>query len=53
MDDVAETVMMNLLRGDLPRLSRRTSIITDSGASDIKRSKPLKHAYKKKIGFLP
>ncbi|TKA78739.1 Cytoplasmic tRNA 2-thiolation protein 1 [Cryomyces minteri] len=27
-DDVAETVLMNLLRGDLPRLSRSTSIIT-------------------------
>lgn len=48
-DDVAETVMMNLLRGDLPRLSRGTSIITDSGASDIKRSKPLKYAYEKEI----
>ncbi|KAJ5656908.1 hypothetical protein N7507_008858 [Penicillium longicatenatum] len=48
-DDVAETVMMNLLRGDLPRLSRGTSIVTESGASDIKRSKPLKYAYEKEI----
>ena len=48
-DDVAETVMMNLLRGDLPRLSRGTSIVTDSVASDIKRSKPLKYAYEKEI----
>lgn len=48
-DDVAETVMMNLLRGDLPRLSRGTSIVTASGASDIKRSKPLKYAYEKEI----
>lgn len=48
-DDVAETVMMNLLRGDLPRLSRGTSIVTDSGASEIKRSKPLKYAYEKEI----
>ncbi|KAJ5106390.1 PP-loop ATPase superfamily protein [Penicillium angulare] len=48
-DDVAETVMMNLLRGDLPRLSRGTSIITESGASDTKRSKPLKYAYEKEI----
>lgn len=48
-DDVAETVMMNLLRGDLPRLARGTSIVTDSGASDIKRSKPLKYAYEKEI----
>ncbi|KAL4891685.1 ERG2 and Sigma1 receptor like protein-domain-containing protein [Aspergillus ambiguus] len=48
-DDVAETVMMNLLRGDLPRLARGTSIVTDSAASDIKRSKPLKYAYEKEI----
>lgn len=48
-DDVAETVMMNLLRGDLPRLSRGTSIVTDSTASEIKRSKPLKYAYEKEI----
>ncbi|KKK24372.1 hypothetical protein ARAM_000856 [Aspergillus rambellii] len=48
-DDVAETVMMNLLRGDLPRLSRGTSIVTGSSASDIKRSKPLKYAYEKEI----
>ena len=48
-DDVAETVMMNLLRGDLPRLARATSIVTSSPASDIKRSKPLKYAYEKEI----
>lgn len=48
-DDVAETVMMNLLRGDLPRLARATSIVTSSAASDIKRSKPLKYAYEKEI----
>ncbi|KAL8895030.1 MAG: hypothetical protein Q9207_008325 [Kuettlingeria erythrocarpa] len=48
-DDIAETVMMNLLRGDLPRLSRTTSIVTASAASDIKRSKPLKYAYEKEI----
>ena len=48
-DDVAETVMMNLLRGDLPRLARATSIVTASPASDIKRSKPLKYAYEKEI----
>lgn len=48
-DDVAETVMMNLLRGDLPRLSRGTSIVTGSDMSDVKRSKPLKYAYEKEI----
>ncbi|KAI5866349.1 adenine nucleotide alpha hydrolases-like protein [Durotheca rogersii] len=48
-DDVAETVMMNLLRGDLPRLSRSTSIVTGSDASEVKRSKPLKYTYEKEI----
>ena len=48
-DDVAETVLMNLLRGDLPRLARATSIVTESAASDIKRSKPLKYAYEREI----
>lgn len=54
-DDVAETVLMNLLRGDLPRLSRATSIVTSTpsaSASDltnIRRSKPLKYAYEKEI----
>ncbi|OAQ73737.2 PP-loop ATPase superfamily protein [Pochonia chlamydosporia 170] len=48
-DDVAETVLMNLLRGDLPRLSRSTSIITGSSSSEVKRSKPLKYAYEKEI----
>ncbi|KAL9124648.1 MAG: hypothetical protein Q9217_006044 [Psora testacea] len=48
-DDVAETVMMNLLRGDLPRLARATSIVTASAASEIRRSKPLKYAYEKEI----
>lgn len=48
-DDIAETVMMNLLRGDLPRLARATSIVTASAASDVKRSKPLKYAYEKEI----
>lgn len=59
-DDVAETVLMNLLRGDLPRLSRTTSIVTSTpsltpnktGVADnthIKRSKPLKYAYEKEI----
>ncbi|CAF9915758.1 MAG: nucleotidyltransferase [Gomphillus americanus] len=48
-DDMAETVMMNLLRGDLARLSRATSIVTANPASAIKRSKPLKYAYEKEI----
>ncbi|KAI9858170.1 MAG: nucleotidyltransferase [Trichoglossum hirsutum] len=48
-DDIAETVLMNLLRGDLPRLSRTTHIVTSSTSSPIKRSKPLKYAYEKEI----
>lgn len=48
-DDVAETVLMNLLRGDLARLSRSTSIVTGDSRSDVKRSKPLKYAYEKEI----
>ncbi|XP_060529409.1 cytoplasmic tRNA 2-thiolation protein 1 [Cylas formicarius] len=47
-DDVAETVLMNILRGDLARLNRCTSIITDSG-DGIPRVKPLKYAYEKEI----
>ena len=46
-DDVAETILMNLLRGDLPRLARSTSIVTGDQASDVRRSKPLKYAYEK------
>ncbi|KAK0641106.1 hypothetical protein B0T16DRAFT_334772 [Cercophora newfieldiana] len=48
-DDVAETVLMNLLRGDLPRLSRSTSIVTGNNSSEVKRSKPLKYSYEKEI----
>lgn len=48
-DDVAETILMNLLRGDLPRLSRSTSIITGNMSSEVRRSKPLKYAYEKEI----
>ena len=38
-----------MLRGDLPRLARATSIMTASASSPIKRSKPLKYAYEKEI----
>ncbi|KAI4461614.1 atpase of the pp superfamily-related [Holotrichia oblita] len=47
-DDIAETVLMNILRGDLARLKRCTSIITDSG-DGIPRVKPLKYTYEKEI----
>jgi cytoplasmic tRNA 2-thiolation protein 1 len=48
-DDIAETVLMNLLRGDLARLSRSTSIVTGDNRSEVKRSKPLKYSYEKEI----
>ncbi|KAL2119786.1 hypothetical protein VTJ04DRAFT_6747 [Mycothermus thermophilus] len=48
-DDVAETVLMNLLRGDMARLSRSTSIVTGDSRSEVKRSKPLKYSYEKEI----
>lgn len=49
-DDIAETVIMNILRGDTPRLSRCTNIKTGGGCDDsIPRVKPLKYAYEKDI----
>ncbi|POW06422.1 hypothetical protein PSHT_10390 [Puccinia striiformis] len=53
-DDIAETVLMNVLRGDIARLERCTEITTggiSSGSSGIpvKRSKPFKYAYEKEI----
>ncbi|KAF5226360.1 hypothetical protein ECC02_000484 [Trypanosoma cruzi] len=47
-DDLAETILMNILRADLPRLSRCTSAIT-AGDGLIPRVKPLKYAYEKEI----
>nr|WCZ58483.1 tRNA 2-thiolation protein 1 [Andalucia godoyi] len=51
-DDVAETVLMNLLRGDIARLKRCVSIttdITEDSVSTIPRCKPFKYAYEKEI----
>ncbi|XP_012263097.1 cytoplasmic tRNA 2-thiolation protein 1 [Athalia rosae] len=47
-DDIAETILMNVLRGDIARLQRCTSIIT-TGADSIMRCKPLKYTYEKEI----
>ncbi|XP_044733418.1 cytoplasmic tRNA 2-thiolation protein 1 [Chrysoperla carnea] len=47
-DDIAETVLMNVLRGDLARLRRCTAVIT-SGEGTIPRVKPLKYTYEKEI----
>ncbi|XP_022704773.1 cytoplasmic tRNA 2-thiolation protein 1-like [Varroa jacobsoni] len=47
-DDIAETVIMNILRGDIARLRRCTSIVTGSDGL-IPRSKPFKYTYEKEI----
>ncbi|KZW04405.1 hypothetical protein EXIGLDRAFT_758694 [Exidia glandulosa HHB12029] len=47
-DDIAETVLMNIMRGDIARLGRCTLICTQS-EDTIKRSKPFKYAYEKEI----
>lgn len=47
-DDIAETVLMNILRGDTARLSRCTNVKT-SGGGTIPRVKPLKYTYEKEI----
>jgi len=50
-DDIAETVLMNLLRGDIARLSRCVHITTGDDASEgaIPRCKPFMYAYQKEI----
>jgi len=53
-DDVAETVLMNLLRGDTPRLKRCVNITTggdvDSGEVEaLPRCKPFLYTYEKEI----
>jgi len=48
-DDVAETVIMNIMRGDVARLKRCTSIVTGDDPTGIPRVKPLKYAYEKEI----
>lgn len=47
-DDMAETLLMNMLRGDVGRLRRCTSIIARSEGV-IPRIKPFKYAYEKEI----
>ncbi|KAF1865601.1 hypothetical protein Lal_00004977 [Lupinus albus] len=51
-DDIAETVLLNILRGDIARLSRCTSIITGEDAP-IPRCKPFKYTYEKEIVIYP
>lgn len=47
-DDIAETVVLNILRGDVARLSRCTSITTGEDGP-IPRCKPFKYTYEKEI----
>jgi len=47
-DDIAETVLMNVMRGDIARLGR-CALISTEGEDSIKRSKPLKYAYEKEV----
>ena len=47
-DDIAETVLMNVLRGDIARLSRCTAISTGADGS-LPRMKPFKYTYEKEI----
>lgn len=48
-DDIAETVLMNILRGDTARLQRCTDILTGGSEDTIPRVKPLKYTYEKEI----
>lgn len=47
-DDIAETVVLNLLRGDFPRLARCADAVTGRGAP-LPRVKPFKYTYEKEI----
>lgn len=55
-DDVAETVLMNLLRGDVNRIERSMDIVTGSQVGSeghneytMPRAKPFKYIYEKEI----
>ncbi|ESO10645.1 hypothetical protein HELRODRAFT_96941 [Helobdella robusta] len=47
-DDIAETVIMNVLRGDVARLRRCMAIMTGSEGT-LPRCKPFKYTYEKEI----
>ncbi|KAF8756791.1 hypothetical protein HU200_011048 [Digitaria exilis] len=51
-DDIAETVLLNILRGDIARLSRCTFITTGEDGP-IPRCKPFKYTYEKDIVIYP
>lgn len=47
-DDVAETALLNILRGDISRLGRCMNIITGEDSA-LPRVKPFKYSYEKEI----
>ena len=47
-DDIAETILMNILRGDIARLQRCSDIVTGTEGA-IPRCKPFKYTYEKEI----
>ncbi|KAK0398312.1 hypothetical protein QR680_002530 [Steinernema hermaphroditum] len=47
-DDMAETILLNVLRGDVGRLQRCTNAITGADGT-LPRAKPLKYSYEKDI----
>jgi cytoplasmic tRNA 2-thiolation protein 1 len=47
-DDIAETVLLNILRTDVPRLGRCASAVTGEDGS-LPRVKPFKYTYEKEI----
>ena len=47
-DDIAETIIMNVLRGDIARLQRCSKAVTGADGT-LPRSKPFKYQYEKEI----
>nr|CAD1834094.1 unnamed protein product [Ananas comosus var. bracteatus] len=52
-DDIAETVLLNILRGDIARLLSRCTYITTGEDGPIPRCKPFKYTYEKEIVIYP
>ena len=48
-DDIAETVLMNIMRGDYFRLGKSVDIMTGNDGDNIPRCKPFKYTYEKEI----
>jgi cytoplasmic tRNA 2-thiolation protein 1 len=48
-DDIAETVLMNIMRGDFFRLGKCVETVTGRDSSTMPRCKPFKYTYEKEI----